>query len=254
MSLKFYDSTNKSGIVDLIYSLTGADTSSYPLTEVVRDVNLALDRAWSLILPASGTWTLDDSNQSDYPIITTNIVSGQRDYSFVTDESGNLILDVYKVQVKTPNGNYKEIWPVSQHKQSDYPTGDLNIRAGVPPSTFTDGLNTQGIPSCYDKTANGIFLDLIPNYNSTDGLRVYINREPSYFLTSDTTKKPGFAGIFHEYLALRPAFQYSVRKNLQQAVGIQSQMLLMERELVAYYGKRQKDVRPRMAAKIENDR
>lgn len=209
---------------------TTNNPTAYPLAEKVADMNLALDKAWAIILQSSGTWQLDDSNQTDYPIITTNLVSGQRDYSFTVDGSGNLILDIYKVLIANTSGVYHEIYPV-------------DVQSEWPMQGFTSGQNITGQPSRYDKTGNGIFLDAIPNYNSTGGLKIYINREASYFTVSDTTKKPGFAGIFHEYLALRPSYQYAYRNSLNNAQALQNEMLLMEDAMQEYYSKRSKDER-----------
>lgn len=243
-----------SEIITLIDDNVQTDSVKYPVASKVRDINVALDKVWSIILPAAGKWQLDDTNHADYPIITTNLVQGQRDYSFTSDEQGNLILDIYKVQIKDPSGIYRDLLPVDQQAQSTLPTDIPNIAAGIPPSTMTDGQETQGVPTCYDKTGNGIFLDLVPAYDSIDGLRIFINREASYFTVGDTTKKPGFAGIFHEYLALRPSYQYAYRKGLQNTVALQSEMLRMESEMKAYYGRRDKDTRKRLSPRIEWDR
>lgn len=218
-------------IVSLINSNTKANATSYPIAEKVIDINLALDKAWAIILQSSGTWQLDDSNQTDYPIITTNLVSGQRDYSFTTDGSSNLILDIYKVLVANTSGTFHEIYPV------DVQSEHWGLQG------FTSGQNIQGQPSCYDKTGNGIFLDAIPNYNSTGGLKIYINREASYFTVSDTTKKPGFAGIFHEYLALFASYQYARRNGQTSQETFKRDMLEMEEAMGEYYSKRSKDER-----------
>lgn len=252
MSLVFYNSSLKSGIVDLIYSITGADTTRYPLAEIVRDVNSSLDKVWSIIFKSDGRWQFDDSNFTDYPIITTNLVSGQRDYGFTTDQTSNLILDIYKVQVmNSATGNYVDIYPVDQQKPSLLGGDIIN---GIAPSTMTDGDNSTGVPTCYDKTANGIFLDLIPSYNATNGLRVFINREASYFTASDTTKKPGFAGIFHEYLALRPSYQFAYRKGLQNANALQIEMLQIEKDIAKYYGNREKDTPKKFSIRMESNK
>ena len=162
-----------------------------------------MDDFWNIALPASGRWQLDDSNQTDYPIITTNLVANQRDYNFTTDETGNLILDIYRVLVlaSATGTTYYDIYPVDA--QSDIDTFGL-----------TDGQDTTGTPFRYDKTANGIFLDPIPSYSATNGLKIYINREASYFTTADTTKKPGVPGILHKYFYLKPALDYARRNNL----------------------------------------
>lgn len=219
-----------------------SSTASYSLADKTADVNLALDFVLATIFKAGGTWQFDDSNHTDYPIITTNLVSGQRDYAFVTDEQGNLILDVYKVLMAKPDGTYVDITPV-----------DVQSESGN--EGFYDGNNTQGTPTKYDKTANAIFLDVIPNYNYTDGLKVYINREGSYFTTSDTTKKAGFAGLFHEYLAIRPAYYYASRNSLPSTKNLYDRMITMEKSIESYYGKRERDLLGgRMRANVENTR
>src|SRR3990167_10378043 len=104
MSVQFSDTTNYKGIIQLIEKELGfkrGDISGDAnlLKEITADVNLAWDDYLTIALPASGKWQFDDSNQTDYPIIKTNLVDGQRDYTFTTDEGGNLILDIYKVAI-----------------------------------------------------------------------------------------------------------------------------------------------------------
>lgn len=228
-------------ITDLIDRNCKSNNGSYPLADKTADINLALDSVWAMIFRSGGTWQYDDSNQTDYPIITTNLVSGQRDYAFVTDQQGNLILDIYKVVVAQPDGTFIEIKPV-----------DVQSEIGM--NSFFDGNDTTGTPSRYDKTANAIFLDAIPNYTITNGLKVYINREGSYFTTSDTTKKAGFAGIFHEYLALRPSYQYAWRNAKSNVVSLENSMLVMEKAIKDYYGYREKDTPRRIKPNVENCR
>lgn len=249
MSLVFSNSSLKSGIVELIDDIVKTNSSTYPLANKVRDINLAIDKAYSIIFKAAGTWNFDDANFTDYPIISTNLVSGQRDYSFVKDASGNVILDIYKVLVANSAGVYSEIAPYDVQSQDTI-------------KTFTDGANTGGIPTKYDKTANGIFLDFVPNYNYANGLKVYINREGSYFTAADTTKMPGFAGLFHRYLALEAAYQYAVRNSLPVAggmlrggvrTGLASQIYEMEQQIDTYYSQRERDINRRMIPSSANN-
>lgn len=239
MSLVFSNTTTKSGIIQQIERNCGFNDGDISgnttlLAQFTGDVNTTHDKVLSLIFGVGGTWQFDDSNQTDYPIITTDLVANQRDYPFLTDSSSNLILDVYKVFVKQSGttGTYTEIYPV-----------DVQSNA---PTSFTDGLNIAGLPNSYDKTANAIFLDPIPNYSLTDGLKVYINREGSYFATSDTTKKPGVAGLFHEYYALRPSYMYCMRNGLKISETLKRDMLEMEQAMTDYYKAREKDVQKRL--------
>ena len=228
-------------ILDTIDDNCKSNSTSYTTADKTRDINLALDRALALIFQVGGTWQFDDSNHTDYPIITTNLVSGQRDYSFTTDQQSNLILDIYKVLISDSAGVYHEIRPT-------------DVQSDPGNQAFYDGLNAQGQPYRYDKTANGIFLDSIPNYNSTNGLKIYINREGSYFATTDTTKKPGIAGLFHEYLALRPSYQYAYRNSLKNLNVLKSEMLEMEAEMQNYYKSREKDVQKKLRPAYRNSR
>lgn len=228
MSLQFSDSVNEAGIVELIDELCGTNSTIYSIEKKTRDVNLALDKVFSIIFSSGGKWNFDDSNHTDYPIITTNLVSGQRDYSFTVDENSNLILEILKVQVMGADGVYRDVTPVDQ-------------QTGTSASTMTDGQNATGTPTQYDKTATGIFLDLIPSYDKANGLRIFISREGSYFIKTDTTKKPGYAGIYHEYLALRPSYLYSFRNGLPNSRNLKAEMLEMEVELSKFYGKRERD-------------
>lgn len=218
-----------------------SNSSNYTIADKTADINLALDNVWAMIFKAGGTWQYDDSSHPDYPIITTDLVTGQRDYAFVTDQQGNLVLDIYKVLVAQPNGTFVQITPVDVQSEKD--------TAG-----FYDGLNIQGTPSRYDKTANAIFLDTIPNYSLTDGLKVYINREGISFVPGDTTKKAGFAGLFHEYLALRPSYQYAYRNSLKNANALLGELLKMEKAIKDYYGKRERDVRQAMRPNVESNK
>ncbi len=243
MSIQFNDTTNYKGLVQIYEKECGfkrGDISgdSTRLKELTADINLTWDDYLSIALTASGKWQFDDSNQTDYPIIKTNLVSGQRDYTFTTDEGGNLILDIYKVAILPSASStlYQEINPIDQ--QSDNEAADI-----VAESTAT------GVPYTYDKTANGFFLDPIPSYNATSGLKVYINREPSYFTSSDTTKKPGCPGIHHRYFALKPALDYARRNNLANYNRLLEEVISFEGDeargitgtIVKYFSRRSKD-------------
>ena len=236
MSLVFSNTTTKNGIIQRIEK-----TLSFPdayisgdttrMAQFTGEVNQGMNKAMNIILQASGKWQFDDSNQTDYPIIKTNIVSGQQDYTFTTDETGNLILDIYRVFVfpTSTATTYQEIWPVDQ--QSQY----TDIGSENP--------SAVGTPFSYDKTANGIFLDPKPDYNATLGLKMMINRESSYFLTTDTTRSPGFAGLFHEYLVLCASYEYARNKSLAIVPRLERDLAEMGEAMSKYYGRRSRDER-----------
>jgi hypothetical protein len=206
------------------------NTTTYPLATKVLDINVALDDAIDLAIRSCGIGQYDDTNFTDYPIITTNLVSAQRDYSYTQDGSGNLVLDIYKVMVMNPSGVYEEIPQVDMQSYRDT-------------EAFYDGLNITGQPTSYDRTGNGIIFDVIPNYSQTNGLKMFINREGSYFTTSDTTKKPGIDGRLHEYLVVAPACKYAQRNSLSNESILYQRKLLLEKKISEVYSKKDRGVR-----------
>lgn len=202
MLLQFSDTTNKKGIVQVLARMTNTSSSSstsYPLLDKTVDINMALANFFIIANQSSGRYQIDDTNHTDYPVIFGNLVAGQQDYSFTVDANGNQILDIYKVRIKDINGNWKTLI------QRDLQDGD---------DTALNNSTQTGSPDKYDLTANGIFLTDIPSYNSTNGLEIYVSRGANYFDSTDTTKKAGIPEIFHEYLALRPAYFYCVANGL----------------------------------------
>jgi len=246
-------SLNALQLVTLIDDNCGTTSTSYPTAKKVVDINLALDKFMSIALPASGIWHLDDSNHTDYPILTTNLVSGQRDYSFTVDENDNLILEIYRVMVADEDGVFYDITQIDQNQSN------------AQSLSMVDGQDTEGAITKYNKTANGIFLDAIPNYSKTGGLKVFIDREASYFTALDTfytTKKPGFAGILHEYLAIRPSYYFALRKGLKNATALGNELLKYEGDerlgipgsIGEFYSKRNKDQKNQIIPKYRSSR
>jgi hypothetical protein len=181
-------------------------TSSYTTAQKTLDVNNALNWYFVMANSSANNWRpVDDTNQTDYPIVYADIVSGQQDYSFTTDENGNQILDIYKVRIK------------------DATTGEWTTLEQINQDTITDGdlsVINSGVPYQYYLNSNGIFLVQKPNFNLTDGLEIWVNRTSTYFTVNDTTKKAGIPWVHHEYLALRPSYFYCLDKGLPQATEL----------------------------------
>lgn len=233
MSLAFSDTTNKDGIIQRIEQELG-----FPDAHISGDatrlkfwtgsINLALDKAFHIIFGADGKWQFDDGNHTKNPVIYTDLTVSQRLYNFTTDEQSNLILDIHSVYAKTSATNpYELLEPFDMQSGGD--------------SSFTDGLDTSGWPTKYDKTANGIRINLTPPATVTNGLKIFISREGSYFTTSDTTKLAGFAGLYHEYLVLEPCYRYARANNLALKETFKRDVLELEKNITEYYARRSRD-------------
>ena len=232
-------SLNFTQITSLIDAEVKTNSTSYPLATKVLDINVAMDDAIDIAIRSCGIGQYDDTNHTDYPFITTDLNSGQRDYSYTADGSANLILDIYRVMIANSSGVYQEI------PQVDMQSEDWT-------ESFYDGQNVTGQPTKYDRTGNGIIFDVIPNYSFTAGVKMFINREGSYFTVSDTTKKPGLDGRLHEYLALSAACKYAQRNGLTNETALYNRKLLFERKISEVYSKKDRGVRKILSKKPFN--
>lgn len=249
MSLVFNDTSTFRGLVQIYEKEIGADQGDISgntarLKAFTADVNLALDDLVAIAMQADGTWQFDDTNQTDYPEITKTLTSGTRRYAFSTftaDAGGNLMLEIFKVFIKNPSGTYVEIKPV-----------DVQTQDGL--STFTDGLNAGGQPTRYDKTGGWIDLDPVPNYTISAGIKLLINREASYFVYTDTTKKAGVSGTLHRYLAIKPAYDYARIHSLDCEKSLLREVLMLEKKVGDVFSKRTKDESRRITARQQNNK
>lgn len=234
MSLTF---TQTIALIDIEVS---TNSTSYPLATKVLDINLALDDAIDIAIRTCGIGQFDDTNNGNYPIIMTDLTSGQRDVSYTQDSTGNLVLDIYKVMIMNPAGVYVEI-PQVDMQSGDYPT-------------FYDGTNPTGTPSCYDRTGNGIIFNVIPNYTQANGIKLFINREGSYFTISDTTKKCGLDGRLHEYLVVSPAYKHACRKSLDNKTALQERKLILEEKIRRVYANKDRGIRRQIKPNYQNNK
>lgn len=234
MSLQFNDTSTFKGMVQIYEREIGVPRGTVSndtnrLKEFAADVNLSWDDYMHLAIHSSGRWQFDDSNyDTDISAIRTNIVSGTRIYPITEDDNGSLVLDIFKVAIlpSSTATDYEELTPVDM--QSDGLVGDFNS-------------STTGVPTEYDKTGNSIIFRTTPNYNATNGIIAYINREPSYFVYSDTTKKPGCPGNHHEYFPLKAAYRNARRNSSGNLGSLAADVARFEEIIKKDFSKRSRD-------------
>lgn len=238
MSLSFNSDPDSQDIVSETLRITGVTTNVYPVADITRRVNAALDRFVYLAATANGTWQFDDSlNTSDLPIGVTNLLSGQQDYSFASE-----VLLVEKVFAKDATGVWNELTPTDVNRDSRTTAQDIYTTM------------SPGTPTHYEKLGNSLLLSPVPNYNQSSGLKVVFQRGPNYFEPDDTTKRPGIPTIFHNYLPRYAALLFLVEEDKAAQRGIAGLIANDERMIQNYYAFRGKDVRPRLTISQENNR
>ncbi len=245
MSLQFSDTSSaKAGLIQECESQVFGDNSygrisgdANLLATFTRYINEALNRIANLIMTADGRWQFDDTNNTDFPIATTNLVttlgSEQQDYTFDIT-----MLRILRVEVLDNTGAWRKMTPLDESDVYD--------------TSLTDLLKTPGLPLYYDKQGTSIFLypkPLATAVTSTAGLKVWFQRPPSYFTTSDTTKVPGFNSMYHRLAALIASRDYALFKQLSVAKAISEKVQQDEDSLIENYALRNKDEHVKLSTK-----
>jgi hypothetical protein len=235
MSISFSEATNNTGIVQQVRDMLRVDSTQYPTSRIVNSVNNYHDTVTGFAIGADRRFQWDDTNHSKLPIGTTNLVANQSDYSFLTDEQGNSILNLTRIDILDASGIYRQLAVIDQ-AQIDMALDQYNIPAGLPLE--------------YDKIADNIIrLYPKPAVSVTDGIKFYFQRTGSYFTASDTTKSPGVAPILHRgYVinAVYDALLAGIGSASLQAISIEKQ--IEEKKMEKYFGNRNTDEKLVMTA------
>lgn len=210
-----------------IYALTKTNSSSYTDANMLIDVNVAYNDITAQIFQADGRWEYDDSNNTDFPVATTALVSGQQDYALSV---AHLFID--RVEVKPNGGSY--FYKLAPRDVEDKMWGSNLL-----------GLDnvTQAAPMWYDLVGTSVFLYPIPNYSQAASLKIYFRRASTDFtsMSGQASSVPGFASLFHPLIAYKVAYDYCVANMPQLANGYLAVIREMEQALKVYYMQRNKD-------------
>lgn len=244
----FNDTTTSQGIVQDTYFEASANSSSYPIADLVRNANSALDMVLTLILGADSRWQFDSTNATDLPIGTTALVSGQKDYSFDSE-----YLVIKSIECSDGQGHWTKLIPIDNYDEE------------VALSEFQ---LTNGVPKYYDKMGESILLYPSTNYSiaPTDpvpgGLRAYFQRKIDYFTVSDTTKEPGFAKHLHKYISLYCAYVYACAKDTAKQNQLAKRIAYYEGNklqggndagaIATFYAYRELDFKRKLTPLVEN--
>lgn len=240
----FNNTTTKTGIVQKIEFLTGLGDAGVSgnailLKQVTGFVNDWLGVMVGDILQSDGRYEWDDTNYGDQPIATFDLVADQTGYSITTDDNSAEILDILRVEVKnSASGDWIKLKPIDQ---SDIHEGMTEFR------------DASGIPQYFDFTGSVMTLYPASSYASTGGVKVFFKREPSYFASTDTTKKASIGSPFQKILWLGPSYDLSLQSGKPN--NALRQEVEMERErLREFYSRRNKYEQPRMTARVRSSR
>lgn len=184
-------------------------------------INNAYERVASIILSADNRWQWDDTNNTtDFPIATTNLVSGQADYTLATTH-----LRILRVEssINAAGTVFQKLELYDQQDEDE----SLTYRATI-----------SGIPYRYDELGASVILDPKPNFSCTSGLKVYFQRGPTNFTSGEVstgTKLPGFNSLYHDLIPLHVAYEYWLVNDPNMTTRIMDQINLKENALKKDY-------------------
>lgn len=197
-------------------------------------INTAYSRYCILALMADNLWQFDDNNYSDFPIGTTNLIANQPDYTLTNEQ-----VIIEQVEVLDPTG---KVWMA-------VPEGDERKFAEYKISESQYFNNVAAIPIFHIKKGNSILLMPTPSYSVTQGLKVRFKRPPIYYVSTDTTKLPGFNRLHHEYLCDYATWRYSFMRSLAIVAGFGVQVQQWETDSIPkFYATRSIEYQPVMKA------
>lgn len=191
--MQFNSHATGQDICTLADKLTKQNVITYPLTEKVTDANTACKIILTEIHNAYGGWKYDDRNNTDFPIATGQLVSGQSDYSLPVDT--NMLNGVYILQEGSTD-NWDKLIPITLE--------EIN-RIEAEPAFQT----TNAIPTYYRAIGNSVKIYPASDYTQDASIMIEYSRDISSFATTDTTKTAGFDSIFHEAIAYYMAQQFA---------------------------------------------
>lgn len=238
----FSDTVTNLGIVQQVRSLMRVDSTQWPTWKIVNSVNNYLDLVTGYMIGNDDKFNWDDTNHTKLPEGTTDLVSAQSDYSFLTDEQGNKILTLLKVTLINAAGTETPLTLVDRN-DSDYDISSFG--------------KTSGTPSQYDKINDNIIrLDTKPTATdaSTYDLKFYFQRTPSYFVATDTTKEPGVPAILHRGFVISAAYDGALTLGLQNLQFLAVERQIEEKKMISYFQGRNKDAETVMSNKSFNFR
>lgn len=226
--IQFSDTVTNSGILQQARAIARVDASQWPTQNVVNSCNNWLDRIFNYGKLNDKRFQLDDTNHTKLPIGTSNLVANQSDYSFLTDEQGNRITNLTRIDILDPSGIYRQLMPIDQANLTGHALSEWN--------------KTANLPMYYDKIADNVIrLYPKPATSVTSGIMYYFQRSPSYFLASDTTKAPGVADDLHRGFVIASAYDAALTLGLENLPTLAIEIQKEEQKLEDYFASRETD-------------
>jgi len=232
--MQYSNTTTKDGLIqdcEFWTNLADAGISSNAtlLAKFNGRINSWYHKVVTMILESQDEWDYDDSNHTDFPILTTNLVASQQDYAIPVSEK---VFKVKRVEVTYDGTNWYKAEPM-----------DINERGLATDTTSIAGAFSTSQPK-YDIQYESIFLYPIPSSDVTAGLKIWWTREVDEFVVGDTIQEPGIDEPFHRMLSIGASYDWLIvnkPENTTLITRLEGLLADYEARLKRHYGSKQKD-------------
>ena len=219
-----------------ISDLTGQDTTTYPNSKRAVDLTIWQGKLVSMILESADDAGYDDPRWGDFPIQATDLVSGQRRYSFGVSDA---VVSFDRVDVSYDGSTWVKAEPIDTSRL-EFSMGDGSSTAS---EDDVDAYFSTAAPK-YD-IEGGFTVAMYPRPTASTGkVVVRCSRVAKPIAESDVstgTAVPGFDVNFHFMLAYGPAFEFASSRRLPNAGDIAAVLADGEARLKRQYGRKQPD-------------
>lgn len=228
MGIPFSDTSTNSGILQQSRDKARVDANQWSTQKIVNSCNNWMNKIFTKGKILDVKFQLDDTNHTALPEGTENLVANQSDYSFLTDQQGNRITNLTRIDILDTSGLYRQLIPIDQAQLGGVALNEWN--------------KTAGQPMYYDKIADNIIrLYPKPATSVTNGLKYYFQRSPTKFLATDTTKEPGVADDLHEGFIVKSAYDAAYTLGLDNLQALSVELQKEEQKIDDYFASRLSD-------------
>jgi hypothetical protein len=227
----FSDSSTYQGLIQdidfLLFGSSAVFNTDYPLADRVRNINIVWDEAIAELYKADPNHKWDDTTNTDLPFATLPLTANLDHYTLLDSA-----LVIHRVRMMSKGGELKTLQAVVRSELTD------------------SELNATGEPEKYYKIGGVVFPVPIPDYGASSGVELEFQRGANHFTAADTTKSPGFASQFHQFLSVGAALRYAISNGMKNKVAqLRADKENIRTAMREHYERRSPDERPRMRLK-----
>jgi hypothetical protein len=214
---------------------TNTTSTTYTGAKRLINLNLALNEIQVEIWKACDEWDFDDSNNDDFPVLTTDLILGQQDYGLET-----YMKRVKRLEISYDGTNWVRVKP-------------FNVNESDTTNDTTDIANhfTKENPY-YDTLGSSILIYPIPDDNITDGLKIWVDRDMYEFESETGEDKPGFDSQFHRAIPMIMAREWFMSKDLPKVALYEGMIDKVKADIRNTYSGKQQDRKYMFTPKLED--